>query len=151
MSYCPISNFIGNRCMPDPVRAESISEKNQNFAEEASFFTALFKNLTVRPVPDPGLIMVLNKQWLERKKEKCPRKANLNNCGWARDRRMSHPGSGENSRKSDHNMLRLIPGIPFSHFTVSAMQPDSAWWKVAISMICAKPYSRFDLSNKSAR
>ena len=74
MSFCPISNFIGNRCMPDPVRAESIAVKNQNFAEEASFFAALFKHLTVRPVPDPGLIMVLNKQWLERKKRKVAKK-----------------------------------------------------------------------------
>ncbi|WP_206680805.1 hypothetical protein [Endozoicomonas acroporae] len=74
MSSCPISNFIGNRCMPDPVRVESVGEKNQKFAEEVSFFTALFKNLTVRPVPDPGLMMVLNKQWLERKKRKVSKK-----------------------------------------------------------------------------
>ncbi|USE38403.1 hypothetical protein [Endozoicomonas sp. SCSIO W0465] len=74
MSSCPISNFIGNRCMPDPVRAESEIAKNYNFAEEASFFAALFKHLPVRPVPDPALIMVLNKQWLERKKRKVTKK-----------------------------------------------------------------------------
>ncbi len=60
--------------MPDPVRAESVAAKNQNFAEEASFFAALFKHLSVRPVPDPALIMVLNKQWLERKKRKVTKK-----------------------------------------------------------------------------
>lgn len=60
--------------MPDPVKAESVVEKNQNFAEEASFFAALFKQHPVRPVPDPALILVLNKQWLERKKRKVTKK-----------------------------------------------------------------------------
>lgn len=60
--------------MPDPVKAESIAAKNQNFAEEASFFAALFKHLTVRPVPDPALVMVLDKQWRERKKRQVSKK-----------------------------------------------------------------------------
>ena len=74
MSSCPLSNYIGNRCMPDPVQAESLAAKNQKFAEEASFFAAVFKHLSVRPVPDPALILVLNKQWLERKKRKVTKK-----------------------------------------------------------------------------
>ena len=74
MSLCPLSNFIGNRCMLNPVQLESFSAQSQKFAEESSFFAALFKHLTARPVPDPALIMVLNKQWLERKKRKVTKK-----------------------------------------------------------------------------
>lgn len=60
--------------MPDPVQPETFSAQNQKFAEESSFFAALFKHLTTRPVPDPALIIVLNKQWLERKKRKVAKK-----------------------------------------------------------------------------
>lgn len=74
MNSCPLSNFIGNRCMPDPVQPESIAEKNQMFAEEASFFAAAFRNIPVRPMPDPGLMLILNKQWLERKKRTVTKK-----------------------------------------------------------------------------
>ncbi len=74
MSSCPLSNFIGNRCMPDPVQPESFAAKNQKFAEEASFFASIFNHHPVRPVPDPALILVLNKLWLEKKKRKVTKK-----------------------------------------------------------------------------
>lgn len=75
MSSCPLSNFIGNRCMSDPAYSESLAAKNQNFAEEASFFAAVFKHHSVKPVPDPALILLLNKQWLERKERKVTEKS----------------------------------------------------------------------------
>ncbi|MFK0571982.1 hypothetical protein [Endozoicomonas sp.] len=61
--------------MPDPVQAESLAAKNQNFAEEASFFAALFKHHSVKPMPDPGLILVLTKQWLDKKERQVTKKA----------------------------------------------------------------------------
>jgi len=62
-----MSNFIGNRCMPDPVEPTSLSRQAHDFAEEASFFAALYRQPQVKPVPDPTLLLVLNKQWLAKK------------------------------------------------------------------------------------
>ncbi len=67
MITCPMSNFIGNRCMPDPVEPPSLPRQAHDFAEEATFFAALYRQHPVRPVPDPTLLLVLNKQWLAKK------------------------------------------------------------------------------------
>lgn len=71
MSVCPTSNLVANLCRLDPAtaqRQDTATEKSQKFAEEASFFYAFFKNHNLKPVPDPGLMMVLQKAWLDRKK-----------------------------------------------------------------------------------
>lgn len=74
MITCPFSNFIGNHCMPDPVEPASLSRQIANFSEEASFFIAMYRHHSVKPVPDPALILVLNKQWLEKKKRRVCKK-----------------------------------------------------------------------------
>ena len=67
MITCPMSNFIGNRCMPDPAEPTSLSKQAHDFIEEASFFAAMYRQHPVKPVPDPALLLVLDKQWLEKK------------------------------------------------------------------------------------
>ena len=74
MITCPLSNFIGHHCMPDPVEPASLSRQISNFSEEASFFIAMYKQHSVKPVPDPTLILVLNKLWLEKKKRRVCKK-----------------------------------------------------------------------------
>ena len=70
MMTCPTSKFIGNLCMPDSVETASVSKQILNFSEEASFFIAMYQQHPVKPVPDPALLMVLNKLWLEKKKRR---------------------------------------------------------------------------------
>ena len=74
MITCPFSNFIGQRCMPDPVEPASLNRQIANFSEEASFFIAMYRHHPVKPVPDPALMLVLNKQWLEKKKRRVCKK-----------------------------------------------------------------------------
>lgn len=74
MITCPMSNFIGNHCMPDPVEQLPDAQLIGNFMEEASFFYGLFHKYTVRPVPDPGLMLVLNKSKLKQKKRRVSKK-----------------------------------------------------------------------------
>lgn len=53
--------------MPDPVESPSLSRQVRDFSEEATFFAAMYRQHPVRPVPDPTLLLVLNKQWLAKK------------------------------------------------------------------------------------
>ncbi len=74
MSSCPFSNLIGNRCMPEAPQVESLANKHHNFSEEASFFAALFKQFNVRPVPDPGMMQLLQKEWVKRQQRTVTKK-----------------------------------------------------------------------------
>ena len=74
MNICPMSNFIGNHCMPDRLEQIPDAQRIGNFNEEASFFYGLFRQYTVRPVPDPGLMLVLNKSKLKQKKRRVSKK-----------------------------------------------------------------------------
>ena len=76
MICTPLSQMI-NLCRHEPhaVSAhESVAEKNQKFAEEATFFISLFKHRTVKPMPDIGLMMVLQKDKTRRGKHKIAKK-----------------------------------------------------------------------------
>lgn len=68
MTLNPVSNFV-NFCrseFPGASRAcKTASEKVMNFAEEITMF---FKNHRVKPMPDPRLMMVLQKDQTRRKK-----------------------------------------------------------------------------------
>ena len=81
MTTCPMSNFIGNLCMPDPIKEISHLNQIRNFSEEASFYIAMYRQHPVKPVPDPALLLVLNKLWLKQKSAEYPRKSELISCG----------------------------------------------------------------------
>lgn len=91
MSSCPFSNLIGNRCMPDTPRVESLANKHHNFYEEASFFAALFKQFNVRPVPDPGMMQLLQKEWVKRKQRKVTKKEKSEKTGLGKKPRNANP------------------------------------------------------------
>lgn len=53
---------------------ESMAEKSRMFAEESTFFLSLFKNRPIKPIPDPGLMIVLQRDKRRRKKRKISKK-----------------------------------------------------------------------------
>lgn len=77
MTTCPMSNFIGNLCMPDPIKEISHLNQIRNFSEEASFYIAMYRQHPVKPVPDPALLLVLNKLWLKQKKRRVSKKERI--------------------------------------------------------------------------
>ncbi|MGB1271792.1 MAG: hypothetical protein ACPG5T_06950 [Endozoicomonas sp.] len=101
MSYCSIPNLVANLCRLDPataLRQDTATDKSQKFAEEASFYYGFFKNHNLKPVPDPGLMMVLQKAWLERKKRTIRKKENTNRI-WPERRQRDEPP------RQDHDEL----------------------------------------------
>ena len=68
MTLNPVSSFM-NFCrneFPEASRAcKTASEKVMNFAEEMTMF---FKNHRVKPMPDPRLMLVLQKDQTRKKK-----------------------------------------------------------------------------------
>ena len=60
--------------MSDSVEPASLSRQISNFAEEASFFFSVYQQRSVKPVPDPALLLVLNKLWLKKKNRRVCKK-----------------------------------------------------------------------------
>lgn len=70
MTFNPVSNFA-NICRSEFQQmnrtCKTTTEKVIEFAEEITFF---FKNRNVKPMPDPRLLLVLQKDQTRRKKRK---------------------------------------------------------------------------------
>ncbi len=75
---CPSLGQIMSFCRLEPSEVttpETAAEKNQKFAEEATFFISLFQKVrTIRRMPDPELMLVLEKDQTRRKKRKVSKK-----------------------------------------------------------------------------
>ena len=76
---CSTLNQAMNLCRHESHTAsagETVAEKSQEFAEESTFFLSLFKNRTVKPMPDEGLMLILQKDKTRRKERKISKKEN---------------------------------------------------------------------------
>lgn len=93
MTCTPLSQMM-NLCQYEPRQAstnETMAEKSQKFAEESTFFLALFKNRTIKPMPDVGLMMVLQKDKTRRKKRKVNKKEKPEKLYFSRKQRDEEP------------------------------------------------------------
>ena len=93
MACISVSQMV-NICRYEPTAArtsETTAEKTQKFAEESTFFLSLFKNRTVKPMPDAGLMMVLQKAKTRQKKRKVNKKGKPDNLYFTRKQRQEDP------------------------------------------------------------
>ena len=91
---CTSFSQMMNLCRYEPTAArssETVAEKSQKFAEESTFFLSLFKNRTVKPMPDVGLMLVLQKDKTRKKKRKVNKKEKPENLYFTRKQREEDP------------------------------------------------------------